>query len=144
MVRSGRARRKTLPRTSAQSPRQLERTSLFSPSPFFSLSPSSQLLACTPVRSSSFLVPLPLPPFSLYIFLTFSFYILGSSCPPSPFHQRHPLRIVSSSSFPLALYLFFSLLSVPYLRFLALFLSHLPLSIFHFFLIANRAIRSKA
>lgn len=81
----------------------------------FSLSPSFSLaVSIARLHSSSFSVlsgsstSLPMPP--LYIFPTFLFYsqFLLSSLAFAPFHQRHPLRVVSSSSCPLALSPFLS------------------------------------
>lgn len=135
MVRSGRFRHKTLPRTSTQSPRQLERARLcFSFSLFLSLSFSP--ISIARLHSTSFSVLsgsstslfLCLP---LYIFPTFLFYsqFLLSSLAFASCHRRHPLRVVSSSSFPLAPISFpFSASPYPPLfRFFALFLSHPPL-----------------
>lgn len=133
MVRSGRARRKTLPRTSVQSPRQLERL-CFSFSLFLYLS-----LFLPRCLNCSFALWFILRPFwflhfsssmpPLYIFPTFLFYsqFLLSSLAFAPFHQRHPLRVVSSSSCPLALSPFSASPYPPLLRFFALFLSHPPL-----------------
>lgn len=93
-----------------------------------SLSLPFQLLVCTLVHSPSFLIPpllfLCLP---LYTFPTFLFYsqFLLSSLAFASCHRRHPFRVVSSSSFPLALSSFLSW--HPLLRFFTLFLSHPPL-----------------
>lgn len=97
-----------------------------------SLSLPSQLLVCTLVHSPSFLIPpllfLCLP---LYIFPTFLFYsqFLLSSLAFASCHRRHPFRVVSSSSFPLALSSFLSWhrLALPSFWFFTLFLSHPPL-----------------
>lgn len=116
---------KTLPRTSAQSPRQLGRASLVSLFLFLFLSPLpplfsfsvAHLLNCLLARSSSFVVPflsLSLSP-SLYIpHLLFPLYprYLLSSLTFAPFHRRHPLRIVSSLPRSLSLHLSLS----PYSR----------------------------
>lgn len=103
MVRSGRARRKTSPRTSAQSPRQLERVTLllflltiYLP---FLLQSSCSLLYPTLLR---FALPLTPSPSALPVPPSRSIRFLLSSLAFAPFHRRHPLRVVSSSSSSLA------------------------------------------
>lgn len=104
---------------------------LFSPSLFFSLSLSvSSLLNCSLTLRFVphlfwFLSPSLLSLYIPYLLPLYPRYFL-SSLTFAPFH-RHPVRVVSSSSFSLTSLLPF--LSVPYLRFFALFLSHPPLII---------------
>lgn len=147
VVRSGIARRKTLPRTSAQSPRQLERVTLLLfllticlsliPRSFCSLPlvHASFCLSSFP-RSAERSIPVPL--------LHVQFI---SSCPPSPSHLSTDVTLsasVSSSSFPLCSTsndpLLFSTFPTPRpLSFASS--SH---SVFHFFPAASGANRATA
>ena len=127
VVRSGRARRKTLPRTSAQSPRQLERVTLllFLLTIYLSflLQPSCSLpLAYASFYLSSFLRSTDR---SILLPLIRSVHFLLSSLAFAPFHRRHPLRVVSSSSF--SFYSTSSYVFAPRPPPLVLFLSHPPL-----------------
>lgn len=97
----GESRRKTLPRTSAQSPRQLERVTLslslsFS---FTSISPSVSLQPPVPPSRRPPPPPHP-PPTSLRTLASFPPVLPRlRTFPPG----RHPPLAVSSSSFPLPL-----------------------------------------
>lgn len=92
----GESRRKTLPRTSAQSPRQLERVTLslsLSPSPSrLSLPPSLSILPFPRLAVLFLLLILLLPPFAR------SLRFLLSSLAFAPFHQD--VTLPSPSPFP--------------------------------------------
>lgn len=150
MVRSGRARQsETLPRTSAQSPRQLERASplLSLPSLPISLSGSRHLNRSLS-HAGSFSHPFWFLRLPLYIFPTFFLHprYLLSSLAFAPFQRRHPLRrCLLSSSFSLAPFPSSARRPRPTHRFFApVSFASSSHSVFHFFPAASGAARGRA